>query len=80
MDTNDTLVLAEDHRKKLDEIVSQMTSNKESEDDISFVVNDFKSKYGTKTSPQSEAKKKCTLYIHWNGRAVGIRNPFYYKD
>lgn len=38
-------MLTEDNRKKLDNIVSQMVINQETDDDIQFVVNDFKSKY-----------------------------------
>jgi len=38
-------MLPEDRRKQLDEIVSKMTLNKESDDNINLVVNDFKSKY-----------------------------------
>jgi len=37
--------LTEEHRLKLDGIVSQMSTNGESDDNIQFVVNDFKSKY-----------------------------------
>ena len=42
------LILLEEDRAKLDGIVQQMISNNESEDNIQFVVNDFKSKYGKK--------------------------------
>lgn len=41
------LILSEEHRAKLDNIVSQMQSNGESDNDIQFVVDDFKTKYGT---------------------------------
>ena len=44
-------VLSEQNRAKLDGIVQQMIANKESDEDIQFVVNDFKTKY-------SEVKKK----------------------
>jgi hypothetical protein len=40
--------LTESNRRKLDSIVQKMVSNKESDEAISFVVNDFKSKYATK--------------------------------
>src|SRR5882672_12160044 len=40
-------VLSEDHRKKLDSIVGQMVVNKESEENIKKVIEDFKGKYGT---------------------------------
>jgi hypothetical protein len=40
------LILEDKDRSKLDGIVSQMVANKESDDAIHFVVNDFKNKYG----------------------------------
>lgn len=40
-------MLSEDKRLQLDGIVSQMVKNKESDDVIQFVVDDFKSKYDT---------------------------------
>lgn len=40
--------LSEQNRAKLDGIVQKMIQNNESEESISFVVNDFKSKYGEK--------------------------------
>ncbi len=52
------LLLEEQDRSKLDGIVSRMESNGESEDDIKFVVDDFKSKYGKSGTPQSEPSKK----------------------
>ena len=42
------LMLSEEDRVKLDGIVIQMESNNESSDDINFLVNDFKQKYGKK--------------------------------
>lgn len=39
--------LSEEKRSQLDSIVSQMMTNKESDDTIQAVVNDFKTKYGT---------------------------------
>lgn len=44
----DELILSEEDRLKLDEIVSQMIQNNESDESIQFVVEDFKSKYGVK--------------------------------
>lgn len=38
--------LSEQDRKKLDSIVQQMQGNKESDENIQFVVSDFKKKYG----------------------------------
>ncbi len=49
--TDEEKVLSEQNRAKLDGIVQQMVANKESDEDIQFVVNDFKTKY-------SEVKKK----------------------
>lgn len=49
--------LKESDRRRLDSIVQKMMGNKESEDDISFVVNDFKKKYATKplvTQPKEQ--------------------------
>ncbi len=40
-------ILAEPDRIKLDGIVDQMVKNSESDEDIQFVVNDFKEKYGS---------------------------------
>lgn len=42
--------LNETDRKKLDSIVQKMLANKESDDAIQFVVDDFKKKYSTETS------------------------------
>ena len=48
----DELELNEQQKAKLDNIVAKMVENKESDSDIQFVVDDFKSKYG---SPKSNA-------------------------
>lgn len=48
--------LSEENRIKLDGIVSKMERNKESDDAIKFVVEDFKSKYG-------EKKKDLPQYV-----------------
>ena len=50
----DGVVLSEQDRAKLDGIVQKMMSNKESEDNIRFVVDDFKNKYGLKKKESSE--------------------------
>lgn len=47
----DPTKLSEKNRAKLDGIVQQMISNKESDDNIKFVVDDFKSKYAEKKKP-----------------------------
>jgi hypothetical protein len=46
------IVLKDADRQKLDSIVGQMVSNKEPDDNIKFVVEDFKSKYGVKKKDQ----------------------------
>lgn len=45
--------LTEQHRSRLDDIVRQMSDNGESDDDIKFVVSDYKSKYGLPDKPVS---------------------------
>jgi hypothetical protein len=50
----DGIVLSEQDRAKLDGIVQKMIANKESEDNIRFVVDDFKNKYGLKKKGSSE--------------------------
>lgn len=62
-----TATLSEERRKQLDDIVSQMEANNESEDNIQFVVNDFKTKY----SGESGAKKKYTNAIRAARRKAG---------
>lgn len=50
------LTLSDDSRRKLDSIVSKMVANKEKDEDIQAVVNDFKQKYAVKpTAPQAVA-------------------------
>ena len=44
----DELILSDKDRSKLDGIVNQMIENNEPDDNIQFVVNDFKGKYGVK--------------------------------
>ena len=46
--------LSEEQREQLDGIVQEMISNNESEDDIQFVVDDFKNKYAGKTTPTDQ--------------------------
>jgi hypothetical protein len=50
-------MLIEKDRKKLDGIIQQMTSNKETDQTIQTVVNDFKQKYSLKETPPEEIKK-----------------------
>jgi hypothetical protein len=45
--------LAEDRRKQLDDIVVKMTQNREPEQNVQAVVNDFKSKYEEQEQPES---------------------------
>lgn len=60
----DPINLSEQNRTKLDGIVQQMIKNKESEDNIQFVVEDFKSKYGL--------KKKDTTAIAPNTKSASV--------
>lgn len=50
-------MLPEDKRKQLDGIVQQMVQNKEPDDNIRFVVDDFKKKYTPAETPQTEQPK-----------------------
>lgn len=52
------LVLGDSHRAKLDGIVQSMVDNGESDDDIQFVVSDFKEKYGVKKKDQGSEKSE----------------------
>lgn len=52
------LILEEKDRSKLDGIVSQMEANGESEENIRFVVDDFKGKYGKSTPVEQPPLKK----------------------
>lgn len=49
---NGDSTLNEEDRLKLDSIVSEMEQNSESEENVLFVVNDFKSKYASKKKDQ----------------------------
>jgi len=51
----DELILSEQDRGRLDDIVSKMVANKESDANIQFVVNDFKQKYSVKKKEPSES-------------------------
>jgi hypothetical protein len=51
----DDLILNEKDRAKLDNIVGKMVANKESDADIQFVVDDFKSKYGLKKKEPTQS-------------------------
>ena len=53
---DEDIILSEENRSKLDDIVKRMEASKESQEDIQFVVNDFKQKYGT-TEPVTSKKK-----------------------
>ena len=53
----DELILSEQDRGRLDDIVSKMVANKESDANIQFVVNDFKQKYSVKKKEPSESTK-----------------------
>jgi len=57
----DELILSEKDRAKLDGIVQRMSFNKESDDAIQFVVNDFKKKYGVKKKEQAVSPQEPSL-------------------
>ncbi len=68
--------LIEERRTQLDGIVNQMIQNKESEDDIQWVVNDFKSKYEENVPIQVETPVGGTyvpkMFPVGGGKAPGI--------
>jgi|GEM_PF-3135441 len=71
-------MLPEERRKQLDGIVGQMTANRENDDAISFVVNDFKNKYGVEEPEErfSEKAAKVLDTIFGGGRvgeAIGAQ-------
>lgn len=53
-------ILTEEQRAKLDGIVQQMIANKESDENIQFVVSDFKNKYGTEEPKKKESSEPFT--------------------
>lgn len=88
-----TNMLSENSRLKLDGIVSQMEMNKESPEDIQFVVNDFKKKYSSVGSEQSSlgqrfkasfgdegAKSKIVEGRNIKEGSVSKFNPFGKRD
>lgn len=65
-------MLTEDKRIQLDGIVSQMTSNRESDDAINFVINDFKNKYSTPEPETSFTERTAkVLDMFFGGGKVG---------
>lgn len=50
-------MLSEQRKKQLDEIVGKMVENKETDDNVQFVVDDFKEKYGSEVV-KTEVKEK----------------------
>ena len=60
---NDSLILDETNRSKLDGIVQQMISNGEQDADINFVVEDFKSKYGVKKKVDTQVSSEVTSFV-----------------
>src|SRR3990167_7040718 len=65
-------MLAEEKRQQLDSIVSQMVTNRESDDTIQFVVNDFKNRHSTE-EPQTSFLEKTSnvLDVLFGGKKVG---------
>ena len=49
-------MLSEERRKQLDGIVQQMVTNKESDSNIQFVVDDFKKKYENETTQTQQTQ------------------------
>lgn len=65
-------MLTEDRRKQLDDIVGKMTSNRETDDAINFVVNDFKNKYSVEEPQKSFSEKTAdVLDMFFGGGKVG---------
>ena len=65
-------MLTEDKRKQLDTIISQMVTNKENDDTIQFVVNDFKNKYSVEEPETSFLEKTSNvLDMIFGGGKVG---------
>lgn len=72
MDT-DSLTLKDEDRAKLDGIVQKMSANNEKDEDIQFVVNDFKTKYGQKKN--STSAEDTTTPSSSFSEAVGQNSP-----
>lgn len=67
--------LAEEHRAKLDSIIQQMIKNKESDDNINMVVNDFKQKYGQVQPVQQQPKTASIGLQQPNNYQIQISQP-----
>ena len=65
-------MLTEDRRKQLDGIVQQMIQNRENDDTVNFVVNDFKNKY-TIEEPQKSFTERTAggLDVIFGGGEIG---------
>lgn len=63
----DGIILKDQDRTKLDNIVSQMTANNESDEDIQLLVNDFKTKYGQKKNDSSLGSKSGSQSLNFGG-------------
>lgn len=68
-------MLSEQRRSQLDSIVQQMVNNKESDSNINFVVNDFKSKYENENVQPITPQKEKTLFE----KAVGLSESTFGK-
>lgn len=66
-----TNMLTEEQRTKLDNIVSRMTQNGESQDNIMLVVNDFKQKYGSPNVDITKQEPKTKTFVESVGSSVG---------
>lgn len=65
-------MLPDNKRQQLDSIVSQMTQNRETEDTIQFVVNDFKNKYSVEEPKESFLEKTANVFdMFFGGKKIG---------
>jgi len=67
-------MLTEDRRKQLDEIVQKMVVNKESDSNVRFVVEDFKSKYGNEQAPIEQKKQMPILTKESGGFGTALKD------
>ena len=65
-------MLTDDKRQQLDSIVQKMVQNRESDNSINFVVNDFKNKYSVEEPEESFVEKTAkVLDVIFGGGKVG---------
>jgi len=66
----DELILDESSRTKLDGIVGEMKKNNEPDENIQFVVSDFKTKYGKKSEQPKKESEIATVTVDENNSIV----------